>query len=119
MRVVDYDDDWPRRFEQLRARIWPSVADVALRIEHVGSTSVPGLAAKPIIDMTLVVLEPGDIPLVIDRLATPGYCHQGDLGIGGREAFEQPAGLPPHHLYACAEGAPALINHIAFRDYLR
>ena len=53
--VVDYDEEWPRRFEKLRARIWPVVSDVAIRIEHVGSTSVPGLAAKPIIDMTVVV----------------------------------------------------------------
>jgi GrpB-like predicted nucleotidyltransferase (UPF0157 family) len=49
--VVDYDETWPRRFETLRARVWPIVADVALSIEHVGSTSVVGLAAKPIIEL--------------------------------------------------------------------
>ena len=69
--VVDYDEEWPRRFEKLRARIWPVVPDVAIRIEHVGSTSVPGLAAKPIIDMTVVV-GGRDVPLTIKRLATLG-----------------------------------------------
>ena len=77
--VVDYDEEWPRRFEKLRARIWPVVPDVAIRIEHVGSTSVPGLAAKPIIDMTVVVGGRTDVPLTITRLATLGYRHRGNL----------------------------------------
>ena len=71
--VVEYDPEWPRRFDDLRVRIWPAVAGVADRIEHVGSTSVPGLKAKPIIDMTIVVRQRADVPPVIDRLATLGY----------------------------------------------
>ena len=53
--VVDYDPSWPTTFEQVRVQVWPAVQDVAIGIEHVGSTSVPGLAAKPIIDMDVVV----------------------------------------------------------------
>jgi GrpB-like predicted nucleotidyltransferase (UPF0157 family) len=53
--VVDYDAAWPARFERLRATVWPVVADLAVSIEHVGSTSVPGLAAKPVIDLDVVV----------------------------------------------------------------
>jgi GrpB-like predicted nucleotidyltransferase (UPF0157 family) len=117
--VVDYDEDWPRRFEHLRARIWPVVADVALRIEHVGSTSVAGLAAKPIIDMTVVVAARVDVPRAIERLATIGYRHLGDLGIEDREAFEHPRGLPRHHLYVCPEGTIGVVNQLAVRDYLR
>jgi len=63
--VVDYDPAWPRDFEILRQRIWPSLADVAVRVEHVGSTSVPGLAAKPFIDMTIVVATRDDVPKVL------------------------------------------------------
>jgi GrpB-like predicted nucleotidyltransferase (UPF0157 family) len=97
--VVDYDEEWPRQFENLRARIWPVVSDVAIRIEHVGSTSVPGLAAKPIIDMTVVV-GGRDVPLTIKRLATLGYRQRGNLGIEDREAI-------------------GVVNQLAVRDYLR
>jgi GrpB-like predicted nucleotidyltransferase (UPF0157 family) len=117
--VVDYDADWPRTFEQLRARISTRLTDVAVRIEHVGSTSVPGLAAKPIIDLTVVVAARGDVPAAIDRLASLGYRHQGSLGIEDREAFAHPGDLPRHNLYVCPEGTIGQINQVAVRDYLR
>jgi GrpB-like predicted nucleotidyltransferase (UPF0157 family) len=117
--VVDYDAEWPRRFEDLRARIWPVVADVAVRIEHVGSTSVPGLAAKPIIDMTVVVAGRGDVPRTIERLATLGYRHCGNLGIDDRDAFDHASDLPRHNLYVCPEGTIGVVNQLAVRDYLR
>jgi GrpB-like predicted nucleotidyltransferase (UPF0157 family) len=117
--VIDYDPEWPVRFEKLRDRIWPALNDVALRIEHVGSTSVPGLAAKPIIDMTIVVARKLDSVTTIERLASLGYRHQGTLGIEDREAFGQPDGLPRHNLYACPEGSIGLINQVTVRDYLR
>jgi len=117
--VIDYDPEWPARFERLRDRIWPAINDVALRIEHVGSTSVQGLAAKPIIDMTIVVARTLDSATTIERLAPLGYRHQGTLGIGDREAFDHPDGLPRHNLYACPEGSIGLVNQITVRDYLR
>ena len=117
--VVDYDEDWPRQFEKLRARIWPVVSEAGIRIEHVGSTSVPGLAAKPIIDMTVVVGGRSDVPLTIKRLATLGYRHRGNLGIEDREAFDRRPDLPRHNLYVCPEGTTSLVNQLAVRDYLR
>jgi len=117
--VVEYDPGWVATFERLRDRIWPSLADIAAAIEHVGSTSVPGLAAKPIVDMTVVVPAIADVPIGIERLTTLGYTHQGDLGIAGREAFDAPPSLPRHHLYLCSSDSLALRNHLAVRDYLR
>jgi GrpB-like predicted nucleotidyltransferase (UPF0157 family) len=117
--VVDYDEGWPRRFEELRARIGPSVAGVALRIEHVGSTSVPGLAAKPIIDLVVVVAARQDVSAAIDRLASLGYRHQGNLGVDDREAFEHAPDLPRHNLYVCPQATIGLVNQLAVRDYLR
>jgi GrpB-like predicted nucleotidyltransferase (UPF0157 family) len=117
--VVDYDVAWPRRFEELRARLWPVLAEVAVRIEHVGSTSVPGLAAKPIIDLTVVVAARRDVPAAIARLAGLGYRHQGNLGIDDRDAFDHPADLPRHNLYVCPEVAASLVNQVTFRDVLR
>jgi GrpB-like predicted nucleotidyltransferase (UPF0157 family) len=117
--VVDYDPRWREAFERVRSTVWPIVSDIALGIEHVGSTSVPGLAAKPIIDVSIVVRAESEVPTVIERLSTLGYVHQGNLGVEGREAFRSPEGLPAHHLYLCPRDSPGLANHLAVRDYLR
>ena len=116
--VVDYDPSWPALFATLRARIAQALGDVALAIEHVGSTAVPGLAAKPIVDIAAVV-RPGDVATAIDRLTASGYVHKGDLGVPGREAMAHPDGTPRHHLYVCPEGNLALANQRAVRDHLR
>jgi GrpB-like predicted nucleotidyltransferase (UPF0157 family) len=117
--VTDYDPIWPQRFEMLRAHVWPAVSDFALRVQHVGSTAVPGLAAKPIIDMSIVLRSETEVPLAIERLAGLDYRHLGNLDIEGREAFRAPASLPPHNLYVCHEGSIGLVNQVAVRDYLR
>lgn len=119
VRVVSYDPDWPRAFATLRDTVMPTLKDIALRIEHVGSTSVPGLDAKPIIDMTVVVREPEDVAVAIQALERLDYEHRGNLGIIGREAFYAPPGAIPHHLYVCVEGSTPLINHTHVRDHLR
>src|SRR6266540_5229473 len=85
--VVEYDPEWPRVFERIRAAVAPALGGVAVAIEHVGSTSVSGLAAKTIIDVDVVVPTVADVAVAIERLATLGYVHRGDLGIPGREAF--------------------------------
>jgi len=117
--VHDYNATWPIIFDQLRSHIWPTISNVATTIEHVGSTSVPGLPAKPIIDMTIVISSPSQMPLLIERLATIDYVHRGDQGVPGREAFARPDDTPAHHLYACAQNNLGLRNHLAIRNHLR
>jgi GrpB-like predicted nucleotidyltransferase (UPF0157 family) len=119
--VMDYDPRWPDWFETVRGRIWPAVSDIALRIDHVGSTSVPGMVAKPIIDMDIVVRSPAQVRPVIDRVARIGYEWRGDLGVPGREAFEsgRDEGLPAHHLYLVVENSKAHLDHWLLRDLLR
>lgn len=117
--VVDYDPTWPNMFEALQRPVWEAVRDVAISVEHVGSTAVPGLAAKPIIDIDVVLASSANMPEAIGRLATLGYVHHGNLGIEDREAFASPQGLPAHHLYVCPQGSAALANHLALRDFLR
>lgn len=118
IEVVDADPAWPLVFARLRAAIWPALADIALGIEHVGSTAVPGLAAKPIVDIDVIV-PPGQVVAATARLAGLGYAHKGDLGVPGREAFAHPPDTPRHHLYVCPAANTALANHLAVRDYLR
>src|SRR5690348_11547029 len=117
--IEDYDPRWPRRFETIRIRIAAALGPLAAAIEHVGSTAVPGLAAKPIIDIDVLLRSEGDLPLAIERLQTLGYEHQGDLGIAGREAFRAPVADVSHHLYLCPPGSRAYLEHLAFRDHLR
>jgi GrpB-like predicted nucleotidyltransferase (UPF0157 family) len=69
--------------------------------------------------MTIVVARRDGVAATIDRLATIGYVHRGDLGIDGREAFDHPPHLPKHNLYLCAEGSIGVVNQVAVRDYLR
>lgn len=119
IEVHDYDPQWTAFFEQMYARLWPVVADIAVSIEHVGSTSVPGLAAKPIIDIDIVVPSTKEVPAAIERLAKLGYAHIGDLGVTGREAFRNPPDPIAHHLYVCPKNTLGLRNHMAVRGFLR
>jgi GrpB-like predicted nucleotidyltransferase (UPF0157 family) len=116
--ISDYDSKWPALFESLRERIAAALGQMVIAIEHVGSTSVPNMCAKPIIDLDVVV-RPEDVPAAIAAVESLGYRHEGDLGIEGRDAFRWTAEFPEHHLYVCPEGSPAFRRHILFRDYLR
>jgi GrpB-like predicted nucleotidyltransferase (UPF0157 family) len=97
------------------------VSGLAVRIDHVGSTAVPGLAAKPIIDLDIVVAAESQVRPVIEALGPLGYHWRGDLGVQGRQAFEAsgPADLPPHHLYLVVENNKAHLDHVLLRDLLR
>jgi GrpB-like predicted nucleotidyltransferase (UPF0157 family) len=117
--VVDYDPKWQEVFAVLRERIGNTLGDLAAAIEHVGSTAVPGLAAKPVVDIDVLLSSAGRLQEAIKRLARLGYVHEGNLGIEGREAFRQPTDEPAHHLYVCAPDTTEFLRHIAFRDYLR
>ena len=119
--VEPYCEAWARSFTAIAAELWNAVGDLALRIEHVGSTAVPGLSAKPIIDIDVVIPVGSCFETVASRLAEIGYRHEGNLGIPGREAFDYSGKehLQKHHLYVCPEDSPELRRHVAFRDYLR
>jgi GrpB-like predicted nucleotidyltransferase (UPF0157 family) len=117
--VVDYDPHWLALFETLRAEVAGALGDLALAVEHVGSTAVPGLAAKPIIDIDVLLRSASDLSVCMERLAALGYEHRGDLGIPEREAFAALPGRPTHHLYVCPPESREFRRHVALRDYLR
>ncbi len=119
--VEPYDSQWPKAFQTIAGELQAALGEYAARIEHVGSTSVPGLAAKPVIDIDVVIADRSVFKVVKEKLRAIGYMHEGDLGIPGREAFcytDKPH-LQAHHLYVCPQDSEALRNHLMFRDYLR
>lgn len=118
--VVPYNPNWIEEFERIKSELSAVLNDIILSIEHVGSTSIPELYAKPIIDIDIVI-ESEKFDLVKARLTELGYKHEGNLGIEGREAFkykDKPY-LMEHHLYVCDKDADELKRHLALREFLR
>ena len=125
MVVVEYDKNWPSDFEKIKKEIEKAIVEPAV-IEHVGSTSIPGMKAKPIIDIDVGLNNWADFEKVKKDLAAIGYVHEGDRGIKGREAFDRNAQIHndvldtiDHHLYVCSVDNEEYKRHILFRDYLR
>ena len=119
--VLPYDPNWKTDFEAIQTEIAAAMGDLALAIEHVGSTSVPGMSGKPCIDIDVVISDRDALPAAIDRLAQIGYEHEGDLGIPDRHAFryDGKTHLQKHHLYVCPQDSAELHRHLTFRDHLR
>ena len=119
--VLPYDKAWKSDFEAIRNELETAIGDLILGIEHVGSTSVEGLSAKPCIDIDVIIKDYSIFPTVVSRLNSVGYIHEGDLGIKDREAFrytDKPH-LQTHHLYVCPQDSAELHRHLTFRDFLR
>ena len=119
--VLPYDKAWRSAFEKIKSELELAVGDLIIGIEHVGSTSVEGMSAKPCIDIDAVIKDYSFFAPVADALRSIGYIHEGDLGIKDREAFTY-TGKPHlmmHHLYVCPEYSEELHRHITFRDFLR
>jgi GrpB-like predicted nucleotidyltransferase (UPF0157 family)/chloramphenicol 3-O-phosphotransferase len=117
--VSDYDPAWPAVFRQIAEPVERALREIAVAVEHVGSTAVPGLAAKPVIDVDVVVGAAGAGPPAHRPQRDLGYVYQGDKGIADRDAFMWPPHAPRHHLYVVIEGSKPHSDHIRFRDYLR
>ncbi|MGL5711935.1 MAG: GrpB family protein [Paraclostridium sp.] len=127
--VKDYNPRWSEEFKVLKSVYEEILKEYNVKVEHVGSTSVEGLSAKPILDIDIIAYDKEEIPKIIKEIEKVGYKHRGDLGIVGREAFFRESNESPvynsnkyefsHNLYVCQNGITALRNHILFRDYLR
>lgn len=119
VEVVPYSEVWTSQFEVVASALEAAMGEVpGARIEHVGSTSVPGLAAKPILDIDVIV-ERAQVATAVVALERIGYHHRGDLGVAGREAFRAPDDSPRRNVYVCEAGTLNVRNHLAVRDVLR
>lgn len=118
--VEKWNPKWKDEFERIVDSLGEDVIYNSVKIEHVGSTSVEGLSAKPIIDLDIVI-ENDKFEIIKRLLNDKGYKHEGDLGIEGREAFSYSGKeeLMTHHLYVCTKDSEELFKHITFRDFLK
>jgi len=125
MLLHPYNPIWKTQFSDLKSVIDSTLGPDQFWIEHIGSTAVPGMDAKPIIDMDVIYYEMEDFTIINENLKTLGYYHNGDQGVPGREVFKRQPGQNheildtiPHHLYVCKANSSALQRHLAFRNYL-
>jgi len=123
--IVASDMAWPAAFERLAAALRRVIGEVT--VEHIGSTAIPGLDAKPILDVAIFVRDTAEADHVREYLGKIGYESEGEKGIVGREAFRRTSAATPssgpgpwmdHHLYLASEESEYAHDQRLFRDYL-
>jgi GrpB-like predicted nucleotidyltransferase (UPF0157 family) len=127
--LSDYDPVWPAEAEALIAVLRPALGSLAVAIHHVGSTAIPGMIAKPVLDIDIELAPEATVEAATVALAALGYTFAGDQGIVDRYVYKRPSvsvpfsparvTWPAHHLYVCPHGAAELARHLRFRDRLR
>ena len=126
MLLKKYSTKWINDFSLIKGEIEKALSGLTFSIEHVGSTAVPNLDAKPVIDIDFIYTEQPDFERIKSRLENIGYYHNGNQGIEARDVFKR-KGISTdnildkiqHHLYVCPTNNKALERHILTRDYLR
>jgi GrpB-like predicted nucleotidyltransferase (UPF0157 family) len=127
MLIQEYQSSWKIDFNHIKKTIHETLGDIGIGIEHVGSTSINNMAAKPIIDIDIIYKKSFSFENVKGGLEKLGYYHNGDQGIKGREAFKRintrnkhlVLDVIAHHLYVCDTDSEELQRHLLFRDYLK
>jgi len=126
MLIHPYSPNWNTHFDLIKAVLHQALYSLDITIEHVGSTAVPGLSAKPIIDIDIVYKDESIFTQIKTALESIGYFHNGNQGIEDREVFKRTGSTKhdvldniQHHLYVCSAESPALKRHLVTRDYLR
>ncbi len=118
--VVPYDPGWRRRFEATAAVLRGVLGANVLALHHIGSTAVPGLAAKPIVDVLPVVADLGAVDRAGAAMAMAGFVARGENGLAGRRYFVRvTGGRRTDHVHVFADGDAAIARHLAVRDFLR
>jgi GrpB-like predicted nucleotidyltransferase (UPF0157 family) len=120
--IAGYDPAWPMQYAHEKEMILGAIGTYIIRIEHVGSTAVSGLGAKPVIDITASLHTMSDLETCVAALRPLGYEHRGEAGIPGRQFFlkvSRETGKRTHHLHLIEQGNPMIDDQVAFRDHLR
>jgi GrpB-like predicted nucleotidyltransferase (UPF0157 family) len=115
------DPRWPEEFARESAAVAGALGDVLFTIHHIGSTAIPGISAKPIIDMLAVVSDIAALDGRVEKMEAMGYEAMGEFGMVGRRYFrkDNAAGMRTHQVHAFQIGSPEIQRHLAFRDFMR
>lgn len=118
IEVVAYDPVWVSKFDSEQSLLKQALGHIAIKVEHIGSTAVPGLSAKPVIDILVEVPDLSKLESRSRQLESIGYVVMGENGIAGRRYFQKGGDNRSHHVHAFEAGDTHLMRHRAFRDYL-
>jgi len=120
VELVPYNPEWSLLADQEAERILEQLTITVIGIYHIGSTSVPGLKAKPIIDFVMEVEDLDEVIQAVEQFESLGYSSKGEMGISGRQFFTRDTdGERTHHLHVFQSGHPDIERHLVFRDFLR
>ncbi len=119
VRLSEFSEDWIRLFHEEANFLKTIFNDEIVRFEHFGSTSVPGMKAKPVIDMMCIVTSISKIDLFNDKMRSLNYDVAGDWGIPGRRLFRKGGENRTHHIHFYEINNPRIERHLVFRDYLK
>ena len=122
-RIIElhpYDPHWPDHYQHEANQIAKIFSDQLVSIHHIGSTSIPGIKAKPVIDIMVVVREIEQVQQFYQAMIDLGYIPRGEHGIPGRRYFRKGSDeVHSHHVHVYGQGHQAILQHLNFRDYLR
>lgn len=118
VEVIPFDASWRSRFEEESAELRRAMGPEVLEVHHIGSTAIPGMWAKPTIDILIVVRNIDAVDSRNRSMAAIGYTAMGEFGIPGRRFFAKGGNRRSHHVHVFQSGSPEIARHIAFRDYL-
>ncbi|MFW9932548.1 MAG: GrpB family protein [Candidatus Thorarchaeota archaeon] len=118
VKVVPYNSEWPIMFEQEKKVLQAILSDLLVEIHHIGSTAIPGISAKPVIDILPVVKEIVKVDEMTKEFERYGYEGRGEFGLPGRRYFTKGKSERTHHIHIYERGNPEVIRHLAFRDYM-
>jgi len=119
VEVCSYNELWPHLFKEEANHLQQIYRDELVDIYHIGSSSVPGLSAKPIIDIMPVVRDITKVDKYNEAMQEIGYIAKGENGIAGRRYFQKGGDQRTHHIHIYQQGSHEIIRHLAFRDYLK
>ena len=119
VEVVPYNEKWTKGFDEEKERLKRVFGPEMIAVHHIGSTSIPNMAAKPIIDMLIEVRSIEAVSQFDEQMKANGYMPKGENGIAGRRYFQKGGNKRTHHVHLYEQGNPAIERHLLFRDYLR
>lgn len=119
VKLESYQESWKIHFEKEAKHLLSKIGEYTLDIQHIGSTAIPGIVAKPIIDMALAIISLSEVEKIIQPLKEIGFIYRGEQGVPGRHLFVKGGeDCRTHHLHVMEKSTDEWKKHISFRDYL-